>query len=769
MKPWTLGDRDEVPNGVAALERRPAARGKQPAARPAGAGRHVARAAEAAAPGASGERMEYQAEVSRLLDLIVNSLYSNKEVFLRELVSNASDALDKIRFQSVTDESVLGDVRDLAVWISGDTEQGTVTIEDTGIGMTREELVQNLGSIASSGTAKFLEAAQSDEAQENLIGRFGVGFYSAFLVAETVVVDSKHNDEEKAYRWQSTISEGSYTVGESPEQLARGTKITLYLKEDSKDYANPETICNLVKTYSEFIDFPIRVYASSSEPKQVKDEEATQKAVEQYEERKKAAEEKGEEFSEEPPSDVMKTEYEEVWDWRVQNNVQPLWTRSPRNVEESEYKEFFKNTFKEFLDPLTWAHFSAEGEIEFRALLFIPGMAPFDQQEQMQGKSRNVRLYVRRVFISDQFDEDLLPRYLNFVKGIIDSSDLPLNVSREILQESRVVRVMKRRLVRRALDMIEELANKDDDGEAYSQFWNSFGRYIKLGIIEDSDNRNTLSRLLRFYSSKSEEKLTSLDEYVSRMPEGSNTIYYMAADSFEAARSAPFLEGLVQRGHEVLYLTEPIDEVAITNLGSYGDYKIVDVSKEQADPGQGDEEERKKQEERSKELGHLTQWLKDTLGSSKVEDVRVSSRLSETPCVLSTSQHGWSANMERIMRAQAMGDAKAMEFMRGKKILEVNPDHAVIRDLSERVQANPSDADASLRAEVLYETALLTSGFQIDNPSSFASRVFDLMSSSSTAPSPASSSPSPSSQPEAAREPDRVDQADSDGGDPWKS
>jgi len=714
--------------------------------------------ATAAPPEAEGERQEFQAEVrprcspallsmvlllsiwcvvigamrwqvSRLLDLIVNSLYSNKDVFLRELVSNASDALDKIRLQSVTDQSALGNVQDLGIWISSDEEAKTLTIEDSGIGMTRSELHSNLGSIASSGTAKFLEAAQNESASENLIGRFGVGFYAAFLVAHTAVVDSKHNDEDRTHRWQSTISDSSYTVGESPAALERGTRITLYLKDDCADYANSDTICNLVKTYSEFIDFPISVYSRKSESKQVKDEDATQKARESFEQRKKTAEDNGEEFNEDPPEDVMKTEYEDVWNWRVQNDIQPLWTRSPKDVSQEEYNEFFKSTFKEFLDPLTYSHFSAEGEIEFKAMLFIPGMAPFDQSDQMQGKSQNIRLYVRRVFISDQFDEDLMPRYLNFVKGVIDSSDLPLNVSREILQESRVVRVMRRRLLRKALDMIDDLAKKDDGGEAYATFWNSFGRYIKLGVIEDQDNRKQLASLLRFYSSKSEEQLVSLDEYITRMPEGSSSIYYMAADSFEAAKNAPFLEGIVKKGYEVLYLTEPIDEVCITNMGSYGEYQLVDVTKEQVDPAADDEEEKKKTEEKSKEFEQLTEWIKSTLGTDKVEDVRISNRLSDTPCVLATSQYGWSANMERIMKAQAMGDSKTMDFMRGKKIMEINPDHPIMQQLKYVVESGKTnDESAQMRVQVLYETALLNSGFQLDSPTSFANKVFNMMS-----------------------------------------
>jgi len=670
---------------------------------------------------AEGEQFEYQAEVNRLLDLIVNSLYSNKEIFLRELVSNASDALDKIRFLSVTDDTALSATDEMCIKIRGYEENQTLVIEDTGIGMTRTELIDSLGTIARSGTAKFMEMMQQSQDGDNLIGRFGVGFYSSFLVADKVTVDTKGNADDKTWRYESSTGSSSYTITESPDSLPRGTRITLHLKDDATEFASDKTLVKLIKTYSEFINFPIEVWSGKQEPKQVEDSEATAKAKEQWEERKKLVEDKGEEFTEEEPKPVMKTEYEEKYDWNRENSTAPIWVRSPRDVEEAEYNEFYKGTFKEFLDPLAKTHFNVEGDLEFRAILFIPGMAPFDQQDMMS-KSRNLKLFVRRVFISDQFDENLMPRYLSFVKGVVDSNDLPLNVSREILQESRVVRVMRKRLLKKTLDMIAALG-KDEDKTKYDTFWDAFGRNIKLGIIEDQENRDTLAGLLRFKSSKSDDGLTTLDDYVERMKEDQKNIYFVAADSLEQAKAAPFLEGIVKRDLEVLYLLDPIDEVAVSNLNTYKDFQLTDVSKEDIDLGEDGKEE---QEKAAEDLKGLTEWMKEKLGE-KVESVKVSSRLADTPCVLVTSKFGWSANMERIMKAQAMGDNKALEYMKGRKIMEINPSHPIIKSLAKTQKAGDAgDAEAAMVA-LMFETSMLTSGFQLESPTDFARNIFDLM------------------------------------------
>jgi heat shock protein beta len=674
---------------------------------------------------AEGETFEYQAEVNRLLDLIVNSLYSNRDVFLRELVSNASDALDKLRFLSVSDPSMLDGQGDMKIQIKGDPVAKTLTIEDTGIGMTREDLVSSLGTIARSGTAKFMELLQSQSEGENLIGKFGVGFYSAFLVADKITVTTKNNADDKTWTWESEINQSSYSIregGDDAGTLKRGTRIVLHLKEGAEEFAEDTKLTNLVKTYSEFISFPIEVFAKKSVPKEVEDVDATAKATEEYNKRKIAAEATGEEFTEEAPEPVMKTEYDDVQEYAVQNNDKPIWVRAPKDVEKASYDEFFKSTFKEFLDPLAYNHFAVEGDIEFRSILYVPGMAPFEQQDMM-ARSKAIKLYVRRVFISDEFDDSLLPRYLTFVRGVVDSNDLPLNVSREILQESRVVRVMRKRLIRKTLDMLKEISKRDNDD--YATFWEAFGRNLKLGVIEDTANRDALAPLLRFETSSTEKgKNVGLDTYVENMKEGQSSIYYVAADTREAAENSPFLEQLTKKGFEVLFLIDPIDEVAMTNLAQYKEKTLVDISKEDLDLGEEDEEEAKKTKELEEEYKALTDWMQGEL-AGKVEKVAVSKRLTDTPCVLVTSKFGWSANMERIMKAQAMGDSRASEYMKGKKTMEINPTSPVILDLKAKQAAG--DAGAAATAELLFDTALLTSGFNIDQPAEFAAKIFGLM------------------------------------------
>ena len=685
---------------------------------------------------AEGETFEYQAEVNRLLDLIVNSLYSNRDVFLRELVSNASDALDKLRFLSVSDPSMLDGQGDMKIQIKGDPVAKTLTIEDTGIGMTREDLVSSLGTIARSGTAKFMELLQSQSEGENLIGKFGVGFYSAFLVADKITVTTKNNADDKTWTWESEIGQSSYQIregGDDAGTLTRGTRIVLHLKEGAEEFAEDTKLTDLVKTYSEFISFPIEVFAKKSVPKEVEDVDATAKATEEFNKRKIAAEATGEEFTEEAPAPVMKTEYDDVQEYAVQNNDKPIWVRSPREVEKASYDEFFKSTFKEFLDPLAYNHFAVEGDIEFRSILYVPGMAPFEQQDMM-ARSKAIKLYVRRVFISDEFDDSLLPRYLTFVRGVVDSNDLPLNVSREILQESRVVRVMRKRLIRKTLDMLKEISKRDNDD--YATFWEAFGRNLKLGVIEDTANRDALAPLLRFETSSTEKgKNVGLDTYVENMKEGQSSIYYVAADTREAAENSPFLEQLTKKGFEVLFLIDPIDEVAMTNLAQYKEKTLVDISKEDLDLGEEDEAEAAKTKEIEEEYKALTDWMQGEL-AGKVEKVAVSKRLTDTPCVLVTSKFGWSANMERIMKAQAMGDSRASEYMKGKKTMEINPTSPVILDLKAKQAAG--DAGAAATAELLFDTALLTSGFNIDQPAEFAAKIFGLMDKAvGAAPAPA--------------------------------
>ncbi|EOA25349.1 hypothetical protein CARUB_v10018672mg [Capsella rubella] len=659
----------------------------------------------------SGEKFEYQAEVSRLLDLIVHSLYSHKEVFLRELVSNASDALDKLRFMSVTEPALLGDGGELEIRIKPDPENGTITITDTGIGMTKEELIDCLGTIAQSGTSKFLKALKENKdlgADNGLIGQFGVGFYSAFLVAEKIVVSTKSPKSDKQYVWESVADSSSYVIREEtdPENiLRRGTQITLYLRDDDKyEFAESARIKNLVKNYSQFVGFPIYTWQEKSRTIEVEEEEPVKEGEEGEPKKKKT------------------TKTEKYWDWELANETKPLWMRNSKEVEKEEYNEFYKKAFSEFLDPLAHTHFTTEGEVEFRSILYIPGMGPLNNEDVTNPKTKNIRLYVKRVFISDDFDGELFPRYLSFVKGVVDSDDLPLNVSREILQESRIVRIMRKRLIRKTFDMIQEISESENK-EDYKKFWENFGRFLKLGCIEDTGNHKRITPLLRFYSSKNEEELTSLDEYIENMGENQKAIYYLATDSLKSAKSAPFLEKLIQKDIEVLYLVEPIDEVAIQNLQTYKEKKFVDISKEDLELGDEDEV---KEREAKQEFNLLCDWIKQQLGE-KVAKVQVSNRLSSSPCVLVSGKFGWSANMERLMKAQALGDTSSLEFMRGRRILEINPDHPIIKDLNAACKNAPDSSEATRVVDLLYDTAIISSGFTPDSPAELGNKIYEMM------------------------------------------
>ncbi|GMG98753.1 hypothetical protein Nepgr_000593 [Nepenthes gracilis] len=678
------------------------------------ANRYESTAAASDTPDAPAEKYEYQAEVSRLMDLIVNSLYSNKEVFLRELISNASDALDKLRFLSVTDSGLLKDAVDLDIRIHTDKDDGIITIIDTGIGMTRQELIDCLGTIAQSGTAKFLKALKDSKeagADNNLIGQFGVGFYSAFLVSDKVAVATKSPKSDKQYVWEGEANASTYTVREEtdPEKLLpRGTRITLYLKRDDKGFAHPEKIQKLVKNYSQFVSFPIYTWQEKAFTKEVEVDEDPTEAKKDGEDDK--------------PQKKTKKVVERYWDWELTNETQPLWLRNPKEVNTDEYNEFYKKTFNEYLEPLASSHFTTEGEVEFRSVLYVPSIAPQGRDDIINFKTKNIRLYVKRVFISDDFDGELFPRYLSFIKGVVDSNDLPLNVSREILQESRIVRIMRKRLVRKAFDMILGIS-MSENREDYERFWENFGKHLKLGCIEDRENHKRIAPLLRFFSSQSEEEMISLDEYVENMKPDQKDIYYIAADSVASAKNTPFLERILEKDLEVLFLVDPIDEVAIQNLKSYKDKNFVDISKEDLDLGDKNEE---KEKELKQEFGQTCDWIKKHLGD-KVASVQISNRVSTSPCVLVSGKFGWSANMERLMKAQHTGDASSLEFMRSRRVLEINPEHPIIRNLHAACKCGPDD-EAALRAiDLLYDTALISSGFTPENPAQLGGKIYEMM------------------------------------------
>nr|WOK44135.1 heat shock protein 90-10 [Nicotiana benthamiana] len=670
----------------------------------------------AAASDSPSEKFEYQAEVSRLMDLIVNSLYSNKEVFLRELISNASDALDKLRFLGVTQPELLKDGVDLDIRIQTDKDNGVITITDSGIGMTRQELVDCLGTIAQSGTAKFLKALKDSKdagADSNLIGQFGVGFYSAFLVSEQVEVSTKSPKSDKQYVWVGEANSSTYTIREETDPaklLPRGTRLTLYLKRDDKGFAHPERIEKLVKNYSQFVSFPIYTWQEKGYTKEVEVDEDPAEAKKE-----------GEDETAEKKKKTKKI-VEKYWDWELTNETQPIWLRSPKEVSKEEYNEFYKKTFNEYLEPLASSHFTTEGEVEFRSILYVPSVSSMGKDDIVNPKTKNIRLYVKRVFISDDFDGELFPRYLSFIKGVVDSNDLPLNVSREILQESRVVRIMKKRLVRKAFEMIQGISlseNKDD----YDKFWENYGKHLKLGCIEDRENHKRLAPLLRFFSSQSDEFTISLDEYVENMKPDQKDIYYIASDSITSAKNTPFLEKLLEKDLEVLFLVDPIDEVAIQNLKSYKEKNFVDISKEDLDLGDKNED---KEKEIKQEFGQTCDWIKKRLGD-KVASVQISNRLSSSPCVLVSGKFGWSANMERLMKAQTVGDTSNLDFMRSRRVFEINPEHPIIRTLNEACKNTPDDEEALRAIDLLYDAALVSSGFTPDNPAQLGGKIYEMM------------------------------------------
>ena len=664
------------------------------------------------------EKFAFQAEVNRMMKLIINSLYKNKEIFLRELISNASDALDKVRFLALTDENVMKTNEEMSIKIKADTENKILHITDTGIGMTRSDLIDKLGTIAKSGTSEFFNKVAeggSAESVSDLIGQFGVGFYSTFLIADRVVVTSKHNDD-KQHIWESDAA--SFSVVEDPrgDTLGRGTTISLYLKEEAHDFLEANTIKDLVKKYSQFINFNIYLWTSKTEEVEepVDDEEPEKDEAETEDEDAKVEDEK----EEKKTKKVEKT----VWDWELMNDTKPLWQRKPSEVEDKEYEDFYKSFAKDSAKPLAKTHFVAEGEVTFKSILFVPETAPHNIFNDYGSKTSHIKMFVRRVFITDDFTE-MMPKYLNFVKGVVDSDDLPLNVSRETLQQNKLLKVIKKKLVRKALDMIKKL--KDSSKEDYDKFWKEYSTNLKLGVIEDSTNRTRIAKLVRFTSSNSETETTTLEEYVGRMKEGQTHIYFVGAGSKDEAVKSPFVERLLKKGYEVLYLVEPIDEYCIQSLPEFDGKKFQNVAKEGLEIDSG-EDAKKKNEEMAKDLEPLLNYLKEDALKDKIEKAVVSQRLSSTPCALVASQYGWSGNMERIMKAQAYKkseDSMNSFYATQKKTLEINPRHPLIKELNHRVQKNKEDTTTKDLANVLFETATLRSGFSLQETASFAERI----------------------------------------------
>ncbi len=640
------------------------------------------------------ETHPFQAETRQLLDLMIHSLYTNKEIFLRELISNASDALDRLRFEALTKEGLMEGDEKLEIRLETDPEARTLTIHDNGIGMSRSEVVQNIGTIAKSGSRELMEKIRKGKTPEQiseLIGQFGVGFYSSFMAAEKVTLVTRRAGQKTATRWEST-GDGEYTL-QSAKRDGRGTSITLHLKDVDtdggiEDYTDQWVLSRIVKRYSDFVTYPIRLKTTREET----DETGM------------------------PKKDGSGKTVTVVED-KTLNSMKPIWTRPADEIEDSDLAEFYKHISHDWNEPMKTLRFRAEGRIEYQALLFIPGEAPYDLY--YFAYEYGLQLYVRRVMIMDRC-EDLLPRYLRFVKGVVDSADLPLNISRQRLQEDRHIAQIRKWLTKKILDSLTEM--KDGDEEQYLKFWKHFGKAMKEGLSSDFDNKDKLLPLTLFESSNDPEKLTTLSEYVSRMKEGQEQIFYMTGESRSAVDNSPHLEAFKDKGIEVLYLVDPVDELVVQHLFDFEDKKLKSVGKGTVELGT--EEEKKKAEEEAKakeeELKDLMELMQKKL-DKHVKQVRLSSRLTTSPACLVGAEHDYSPQMEKLLQAGKGGGPKQ------RRILELNPGHTIVEKLHERFDADKEDPLLGDYAELLMGYALLAEGTELEDPVRFNQLLADVM------------------------------------------
>ena len=609
----------------------------------------------------SAEKHEFQAETRQLLRLMIHSLYSNKEIFLRELVSNASDAVDKLRFLAVSNPALLGEDTELRIDLSLDKAAGTLTIKDNGIGMSREEVIENLGTIAKSGTKKFLESLTGEQQKDaQLIGQFGVGFYSAFIVADKVTVLTKRADSDEAVRWESE-GEGSYTL-EPSFKLDRGTEVILHVREDDKEFLEPMRLQHIIRRYSDHIGLPIRMLDEDSK------------------------------------------------EWETLNQARALWTRPKSELTDEDYQNFYTHISHDHEAPLAWTHQKVEGNLEYTSLLYIPARAPFDMWDRDQ--SRGVQLYVKRVFIMDKAAE-LLPPYLRFVRGLVDSSDLPLNVSRELLQGNRTVEKIKSALVKRVLDMLDDMAEKKP--EDYAKFWQAFGVVLKEGMVDDVANRDRLAKLCRFSSTtQSVTPEVTLAAYVARMPAEQEAIYFLTADTLAAAQASPHLEGFRKRGFEVLLLTDRIDEWVVSNLHEFEGKKLESVARAGVDLGS--KVETPEQVQQNKDFEDVITRVSKVL-DARIESARLSTRLTESPSCLVSGDNALSQRLQKMF--QQAGEKVPL----AKPILELNAEHPLVIRLRD---AGEGEGFVDL-AELLYGQALLAEGAQLEDPAGFVKRLNKLI------------------------------------------